>query len=353
MCMKKFTVIISILIISACSSKSDKNRNDLTEILNYSVSKTIVSVKKVEYEKFEHFTEITGTTKAVQFAFISPEMSGQIKSIYINEGEKVKKGQLLVSLNADVIENSIDELETGLELATIIYNRQKDLWEKEIGSEIQFLEAKSNKESLEKKLKTLNSQLEMTRVKAPFNGIVEKIFQKEGELGTPGRQLVQLINLHKLYVNAEISESYISSITKGMPVIISLPSYPEIELKAEIHRTGNIINAQSRTFLIQMLISNRAEIIKPNSLAVLRIKDFSADSAFVVPTAIIKKDIKGYYLYTIDNIEEKQIARKTYIQKGMFNANNTIVVEGLTKEQQVITIGYNLVTDGDEIEIVK
>jgi len=225
--------------------------------------------------------------------------------------------------------------------------------EKEIGSEIQFLEAKSNKESLEKKLKTLNSQLEMTRVKAPFNGIVEKIFQKEGELGTPGRQLVQLINLQKLYVNAEISESYISSITKGTPVIISLPSYPEIELKTEIHRTGNSINAQSRTFLIQMIINNRAENIKPNSLAVLRIKDFSTDSAFVVPTAIIKKDIKGFYLYTIDHIKKKQIARKTYIQKGVFNANKTIVVEGLTKEQQVITIGYNLVTDGDEIEIVK
>ena len=350
--MRKTAIIFLVLIISACSSEKGENENNPEKSNNDSNSKTIVSVKKIEYEKFEHYTEVTGKVEAVQSAFVSPEMNGQIKRIYIKEGDRVKKGQLLVSLNSNIIKNSIDELKTGLQLAIIVFNKQKDLWEKEISSEIQFLEAKSKKESLEKKLKTLNSQLEMSKVYAPFTGIVERIFQKEGELGTPGRQLIQLVNMKKLYVNAEISESYISTIKKGTAIVINFPSYPNSEIKSEIIRTGNIINSQSRTFLIQTIIDNKNEKIKPNSLAVIKINDFSTDSAIVVTSSIIKKDNKGFYIYVVEGSSNKLIAKRTYIKRGIFDAENTIVIEGLRQGQQIIIMGYNLVNDGKEIKII-
>jgi membrane fusion protein (multidrug efflux system) len=311
----------------------------------------LVVVKQMAYEKFAHFFQANGTVEAVNDAFISPEINGQIKKIHVKEGQRVKEGQLLVSLNADVTESAAAEVRTALELAQTVYKKRKGLWDKKIGSEIQYLEAKTNKESLENKLKTLEAQLEMSQIKAPINGIVDKIFKKEGELSIPGMQLIQLVNLEKVHINAEVSEAYIASVSKGDAVEVTFPSYPGPAMEAVIHRTGQVVNPANRTFLVQVLMDNKEEKLKPNMMALLKMRDFYTDAALVVPSIIIKNDLEGAYLYAVQQEEGKLTAHKVYLQPGMSGGGSTMIDSGLEPGQQVIVKGYNLVKNGMAIKI--
>jgi membrane fusion protein (multidrug efflux system) len=316
-------------------------------------TKLLVSVKKLAYEKFEHFFLANGTVEAVNDAFISPEINGRIKTIHVREGQRVEKGQLLVSLNSEVTESSLAEVNSALQLASIVYERRRDLWDKKIGSEIQFLEAKTNKESLENRLKSLEAQLKMANIKAPISGIVDKIYQKEGELAVPGLQLIQLVNLKTVYVNADVSESYIAKIKKGDPVEVSFPSYPGYTLEGHIHRIGQVVKSQNRTFLVQVLLDNADEKLKPNMVAVLKIRDFSAEAALVVPSIIIKNDLQGSYLYVVEEEEGQRKARKTYVTPGISQGSHTMVTTGLEPGWQVIIQGYNLVKSGSDVKVEK
>jgi len=354
--MKRLSLLATLLFVIVALAACGQGNESASETLNpeeESGKALLVAVKKMAYEKFEHFFLANGTVEAVNDAFISSEINGQIKTIHVKEGRRVKQGQLLVSLNSDVIESSIAEVKTGLELAKTVYKKRKGLWDKKIGSEIQYLEAKTNKESLENKLKTLGAQLDMAKIKAPISGIVDGIFKKEGELAAPGFQLIQLVNLKKVYVNADVSEAYLAKINKGDTVEVTFPSYPELTVNAVIHRTGHVVKSQNRTFLVQLLLDNKDEKLKPNMLGLIKMKDFSVDSALAVPSIIIKNDLKGPYLYVVET-EEKQgklLARKIYVEPGMSEGSNTMITQGLEPGQQVIVKGYNLVKNGTEIKI--
>ena len=375
--MKKIIFLLLIIIFTACQStdspeaikeKIQGYKNDISELNhkidkleeelnkysndNESKHKIPVSVLKLEYQKFNHFLEASGSVESINEAFISPEINGQIKKIYVTEGVRVKKGDLLVKINTSITENTINEVKTSLELATTVYEKQKQLWKKKIGSELQFLEAKNNKESLENKLNTLNAQLEMALIKSPIDGIVDEIFQKEGELGLPGIQLMQIINLDKLYINIDVSEAYLSNINKGDMVTLEFPAYPEIKIKVPIHRIGNVVKPENRTFTVQLKINNLEEKLKPNILSVIKINDFSTDSALVVPSIIIKQDFNGSYVYVAKNQSENMIAKKVYVKTGMSDGSNTMITEGLNPGQMVITKGYNLVKNGTEIKLI-
>ncbi len=375
--MKKIIFLLLIIIFTACQSadspeaikeKIQGYKNDITELNhkidkleeelnkysndNESKHKIPVSVLKLEYQKFNHFLEASGSVESINEAFISPEINGQIKKIYVTEGVRVKKGDLLVKINTSITENTINEVKTSLDLATTVYEKQKQLWKKKIGSELQFLEAKNNKESLENKLNTLNAQLEMALIKSPIDGIVDEIFQKEGELGLPGIQLMQIINLDKLYINIDVSEAYLSNINKGDMVTLEFPAYPEIKIKVPIHRIGNVVKPENRTFTVQLKINNLEEKLKPNILSVIKINDFSTDSALVVPSIIIKQDFNGSYVYVAKNQSENMIAKKVYVKTGMSDGSNTMITEGLNPGQMVITKGYNLVKNGTEIKLI-
>jgi len=305
-----------------------------------------VSVEKLQKSSFKHYFEATGSVEAVNDAFISPQFSGQIKKIYVEEGDRVTKGKLLAELNSEVLQSSIVEIENGLTLATTLFQKQEELWNQKIGTEVAYLSAKNTKEGLEKSLNTLKAQLELTKVYAPFEGIVDEIYQKVGELGVPGVKLLQLVDLNRMYINAEISETYISSIYVKDSVFLTFPSYPEIEIKSTIYQKGNVIESNNRTFNIKLKINNIEEKIKPNLLAILKLKDYETPSAILVPTVVLNKDINGQFLYIVEEADGIYIAKKVYVTVGQSNDESTIIESGLSEGEMVITEGFNLVKDG-------
>lgn len=311
-----------------------------------------VEAEPMTSQPFSHYFQVNANVEAVNEATISPETNGQIKQIHVKKGQRVAKGQMIVSLNISVIENGIKEVETSLELAKTLFERQKNLWDQKIGSEVQYLQAKNNYESLQSRLNTLQSQLEMSEIRAPFDGIVDEIYTKEGELALPGLPLMQIINLSTLYVNADISETFLPVIKPNDEVILRFPSFPDFEKQLKIHRLGNVINPENRTFRLQVLIPNSDDRFKPNMVATISFRAFATDSALVIPSILIKQDIQGYFVFVArKNGAEDFYARKTYIERGLDSEGKTMVTAGLQNGDLLITQGHNLVTEGIQVSL--
>lgn len=315
-------------------------------------SKIPITVIAVQEKPFMHYFQVSGSVDAVDKAFISPEMNGQVKEILVSEGDHVKKGQLLARLNTSITETTIVEVQTQLDLAKTLYKKQKQLWDKKIGSEVQYLQAKNNVEALESKLQTLNAQRDMAYVKSPINGIVDMINLEEGELAMPGMQMMQVVSLDKLKVFAEISEKYLPLINKGDVVELSFPSFPQMDMDVPVYRIGNIVNISNRTFPVELRIDNVDDKLKPNIIALITFLDFSDDNALAVPSIIIKEDIKGEYIYIAKEEGDKAFARKVYITSGLSYGDETMITSGLEQGDKVIIEGYSLVTDGTEVNIL-
>ena len=321
---------------------------------NVSISEgsILVGIQNIKSEKFVHYLDITGNVETHLQAYISPEINGLIKKIDVSEGEYVTKGQVLAVIDTEIIRNSIDEVKTQLELAKTMYQKQKELWDQNIGSEIQYLQSKNRKESLESKLKTLNSQMEKATITAPFDAYVENVFQKTGEFGSPGRQIFFLVNLKNLKVTADISEKYIPYLHIGDSVDISFPTFPNIKLREPISVIGAVINPNNRTIKVQIQIHNEDYTLKPNIIASLSLSDESVDSAIVIPAIVVKNDANGNnYVYVVDNSNGKLVSKKRYIKVGNSYGNKTMVTDGLSIEDKLIVDGYNLVKNGSKIHI--
>jgi RND family efflux transporter MFP subunit len=375
--MKKVFVIALTIVMAACSSKVNNPETEEEIRVQISVykqeigelNKKIVSleeklaevrgdvdkgipvtVAKLEPSTFNHYVEVNGSVEAINAAYISPEINGQVEEIYVKEGQKVNKGQLLIKLNSLITESTIQEVKTSLDLANTVYEKQKQLWEKNIGSEIDYLTAKNNKESLESRLNTLEAQADMARITAPISGIIDEVMVKEGELAIPGMQVVQLVNLSSLYINADVSEAYLTKVNKGDIVLLEFPSYPDYSKQVPVYRTGNVVKSANRTFTVQLKIENRQGMIKPNVLAKIKINDYSAENALALPSLIIKQDMKGKYVYVVN--EQSKTAQKVYVTTGMSYMDQTMITEGLESGNLVIVEGFSQVSDGTPVDIV-
>lgn len=375
--MRKFLSIAVIILFAASCGPTDEGGSTKEQIKQYKdeVSQLNIKIRELEQQlvesgeadqqyltpvsiveliekPFRHYFQVSGNVHAIDNAYISPEINGQIKQVLVEEGDYVKKGQLLVRLNTSITENTIEEVKTQLELAKTLFEKQEQLWNKNIGSEVQYLQAKNNKEAMESKLQTLEAQLDMAYVKSPIDGIVDVINIEEGELAMPGFQIMQVVNLKKMKILAEVSEKYLPVINKGDIVEVSFPTYPDIKLNIPVNRTGNVINMGNRTFPIELRIDNIDGKLKPNILALLTFLDFNKEDALVVPSIIIKKDIRGEYIYVVREQDGKQIAKKVYVTTGRAYNDESLVVEGLQAGDRVIIEGYSLVTDGSEVNII-
>lgn len=313
-----------------------------------------VVLSELKNEPFSHYFRSGGTAEAVQKAYISPEMGGQIQRIHVEEGQRVSKGDVLISLNANAIQSQIAELKTALELATTIYNKQKELWDQKIGTEIQFIEAKTNKQSNEQRLNTANAQYAMSLIKAPFDGIVDDIIGKVGEMSSPGMEVVRMVNLASIEATTEIAESYLSKIHRGEKVTVYFPSIGNKKIETKIDRIGNIINPANRTFKVVVKLDNASGEIKPNMVAVIEIKDYDNPKAIVVPSDILKTDVNGKtFVYTAQDKDGKLTAEKVYVTAGISYIDKTEIVSGLSAGQKIITDGFSTVSAGMQIEAVQ
>ncbi len=318
----------------------------------YTGLKVPVRTEQLAYQPFSHFFEATGEMETIEEAFVSPEVSGQIVDIFVKEGDRVVAGQKLAKLNTVIVEKTIQEVQSQLGLAETVYNKQSALWKKNIGSEIQYLEAKNNYEGLQNKLETLKAQYNLAILTSPINGIVEKIVQKEGEMATPGMQFMHIVNIDELYITAQLSEAYLPIIKKGDEVKITLPSIPNFSEMLPVYRTGNVINKENRTFEVQVKIDNPEGFMKPNMLANIEINDYNNNKAIVIPSILIRKDLRGSFLYVTAPQEGETLAKKVYITPGRSFKDKTEVLSGLKAGNVIITDGYNNVSDGAVVEVM-
>ncbi len=309
----------------------------------------IVTSLPVKNGTFKHYVEIQGVVKADKNIEIRPELGGTVKAIYVNEGQKVTSGQTLVQLDDSSIKNSINELAIQLNLATTTFERQDRLWNQKIGSEMQYLQAKAQKEGLENSLITLKTQARKMKIIAPFSGIVDEIFPKKGELTNPQTPVVRLLNLDKVYVEADVTETYLPVIKVGTETAVNFSSIHK-ELNAEISQIGNYINPDNRSFKVRINISNKDQSIKPNLLANLKILDFKSDG-IIIPSSLVQQDQYGNdFVFTIATTDENKIVKKTITVTKEYN-HEAFVGMGLTENDTLVDAGAKLVKAGDIVHI--
>lgn len=302
-------------------------------------NKVLVTTLTVEPTTFLHKIDVRGTVSSRKNVLVSAETMGRVQAIYVTEGQKVSKGKLLLQLDADIIRSSVNEVKTQLELATTMYERQTKLWEQNIGTEVQYLQAKNNKEALDSKLATLNAQLQQANVYAPFDGIIDDVPVREGEMAQPGMPLLRIVNQNDVYISADVSESYLGKFSKGQTVDVYFPATDK-QLVCKIQAVGQVIKSENRTFEVEVGLSNIGFPVKPNQVVVLDLVDYESSEALVVPTKIIQRDSKGSYVYELVKDGEKTRAKKIYITPGITYDNKTEIVAGLQSGQVIANEGY-------------
>ncbi len=315
-------------------------------------SGTLVSVKSLKLEPFNHYATVEGVVESKTNVLIASEYQGQITSIKVEEGQKVRKGQLLATLNNQVIQSQLNELRTRYELAKELFERQERLWKKDkIGSELQYLESKNNKEALEQNIKALEAQLELTFIRAPHSGSIDEIFLKEGSFASPQAPFAQLVGLENLYIRAELSESYLPKVSVGDTALIEFPDLG-IDEKGKIKRIGSVINPQNRSFSVDVSINNTSGLLRPNALATLTFNDYKNKKAMVLPSNAVQQDANGYYVFVVKDAEESKMAEKVYVETGLSNnQNQTEILSGLSLGSEVVVQGYNQISNQVPVEV--
>ena len=306
---------------------------------------------KAEEKEFNHYIEVQGVVKADKTIGLRAEMGGTITAILIKQGQRVSKGQILATLESSVIDNSVLQLTTQLNLATTTYERQARLWDQKIGSEIQFLQSKAQKEGLENSLNSLKAQAYKMKIIAPFSGIIDQVFAKTGELISPQTPFLRLVNLDNVYIESEITETYLKAITKGTKALVHFNSINKT-IEASITQVGNFINPNNRSFKTRIDIKNTNNDLKANLLANIKINDFNA-SGIVIPSKFIQQDRNGNtFVYVLEAEENTLKVVKTYVKEANSYNNFSYISEGLDRKSNLVGKGARLVENGEIVKLV-
>ena len=310
-----------------------------------------VTAIKAEVKAFNHYIEVQGTVKADQTIELHAEMGGTVSAILVKEGQKVTKGQVLATLDSEVIDNSVLQLETQLALATTTFERQARLWKQNIGSEIQYLQAKAQKEGLENSMKSMKAQARKMKIIAPFSGVIDQIFAKTGELTSPQMPFLRLVNLNTVYIESEITETYLKAIKKGTEVLLNFRSIGTT-LEASISQVGNFINPNNRSFKTRIDLENPNNELKANLLADIKINDFKA-TGIVIPSRLVQKDSNDQtFVYTIEPNGNTHTVVKTYMTEAMNYDNLSYISEGLLPTSILVDKGARLVNNNEDVKLV-
>lgn len=304
---------------------------------------------------FKHFIEVPGDVETDENIVIYPEFSGVLLGVLVEEGDRVSNGQVLARIDDGGLASQLAQLETQAALAKTTFERQKRLWEQNIGSEIQFLEAKTNYEAVQNSVNQLKSQLGKTVVRAPFSGVIDETFSEKGEVVAPGQsRLFRLINLSDMYISAAVPESYLGSIKKGTEVMVEIAA-TGTEFKSEIQQVGNFINPNNRTFEIKVAVPNKEELVKPNLIATVKLNDYTSENAVTIPEGIIQKNAAGenvVYVLVSQN-DSTGTAEKRILKTGRIYDDKVEVLSGLQAGEQLITEGAKNIHDGEKVRLNK
>jgi membrane fusion protein (multidrug efflux system) len=307
----------------------------------------LITTTNVGLEDFAHYVEITGAVLSKKNVNISAEVSGRVQELKAVEGMRVKKGEVLAQVDTETIDRNIEEVETQLELANIIYEKQKRLWDQQIGTEVQFLEAKNRKEILEKSLASVSTQKDRATIRAPFDGTVEELNIRLGEMVQPGSPIINFVGESDFYIEGDVSERYVGILKRGDSVEVRFPSIDRA-LMTRITAVGGVIDPNNRTFKIEAFLP-QAERVKPNMISVIRIKDYENKGAVTVPTNLILQDNEGEYVFIVENGS----AKKAYIQRGLTYQGKTEVLEGLKGNETLVNRGFREVSEDIKVSIAQ
>jgi membrane fusion protein (multidrug efflux system) len=313
----------------------------------------IVSTVSIIGETFKHYVELQGDVKSDKIISIYPEFSGIINKIYVRSGQNVKEGQVLATIDDGGLKQQLSQLEITYNLAKTTYERQERLWNQKIGSEIQYLESKSMFEAQNKAIEQLNKQLEKTIIKAPFQGVIDNVIAKEGEVVYPARSnLMLLVNMDEMFIESNVPENYINSITVGKDITIEAPML-NITLKSKIRLVANFINPLNRTYRIEADIPENNYKIKPNLNVKIKVNDYTNEEAVLIKLNYINIDGNNdEYVYKIIKKEGKSYASKTIIQTGENNGNYVEVLKGLSINDEVVSEGARKLTNNSVVKII-
>lgn len=320
---------------------------------NAVAQRTLVTATELKPGEFSRRVSIQGTVQAEDLADATAEMAGRILRLTVEEGDNVRRGQLIATIDVEQVEKQIEEVETSLGLARTVYERQKKLWDQNIGSEIQYLEAKNTVERLEKNLESLRIQLKKRNVYAPISGSVERVVLQSGELAAPGAPIVQILNTSDLQVEADVPERYLSAVSVGESVQVRIPAL-SLDFSAPITLIGRTIDPANRTFKIEIDLQQRNTRLKPNLLAEVLIQDYREENAIVVPLDRVQQEVSGQkYVMLVEQGPEGPVARKKDIAVGEAYEGRIVVTEGLQGGEQLILEGARGLADGQPIEITQ
>ena len=371
--MKNLLFILFIVIIAGCSDsgngtdkkaeleKLKKEQAEIKEKINKlegelasndstNVKSKLVGITEVAPQNFNHYIEVQAKVEGDEDVLLSSETAGIVKSILVKSGDKVSKGQTLAIINDKLVRQGIAELQSQLDLSNQLFNRQKNLWDQKIGSEVQYLQAKTSRDAMEKRMDAMKQQLDMTKIKSPINGTVDDVKIKIGQTVSPGFPSIRVVNLSSLKVKGEVAESFISRVKKGNDVILFFPDQNK-ELKSKIEYSGSRIDPINRTFNVEVHLNDKQGDFHPNMVAIMRIVDYSNSSAFVLPIGAVQKSSEGEFVYVVGKDGNKTVARRKVVQSGINYNGFTEIKSGLDAGDKVITNGFQNVIEGDAIRI--
>jgi membrane fusion protein (multidrug efflux system) len=373
--MNKNTFVIPVLItliITACGPPQDKQaqlarleaqretldaqieqlKAEIAEEPSADPREALAYVRGIEVQPslFQHYIQVQGTLESDNNILIPAQSNGVVKKIHVRQGDLVTKGQLLAELDGAIMERGIDEVTHALQLVTTIYERQERLWKKNIGSEIEYLQAKNNKENLEKKLETLKEQYKLTMVRAPISGTVDDVMIKEGEMAAAGRGTIRIVQLSRLKITASLSENHISRVSKNYPVKVSIPVIGK-EMELKINAVSQVIDPNNRTFQIEIQIPAQERGLKPNMLAVVTINDYTNAEALAVPQNIIQDTGIDHFLFVAEKQNSDWIAHRRTVTLGENYADRVEIQDGLNAGDFVITFGFQTLADGQIVSV--
>ena len=319
--------------------------------LDTTASYDAVTAFEVNPDLFYHYFEVFGTVEADKSINLYPLNSGKVERIHVKEGQKVSQGQLLVSLDTDLMESSIKELETAISLAKTVFTKQQRLWiDEQIGSEIQYLQAKNNYDGLVQKLQTLKEQKSMSEVRAPFAGTIDEVFTKEGELAAPQMPTIRLVNTSSVYIKADVPESYSNRVKVGTPANVAFTSM-DYEVASEVLQVGQFIQEGNRTFSINVSLPE-ADDVKPNQMVHVALQDYKNETALSVPSSLVQQDVEGNdFVFALNKMGEYSEVSKVFVEAGLTYEGRTEIKSGIEAGAQLVDKGSRSVRTGQRVHV--